>query len=165
MAYSLDEINHMTRTEFVAVFGSVFEDTPSIAVQSWQQQPFLDVNHLHQTMVQMVEQMSETAKLDLIRAHPDLGSRAKMAPASVQEQASIGLDNLNMAEYSQFKTLNKCYQTKFGFPLIMAVKDQTKEIILAAFTTRLQNTPAVEQQQALIEINKIARYRLDDLID
>ena len=155
----------MTQTEFVAAFGSVFENTPGIAAQSYQHRPFSDVNHLHQTMASMVEQMPETAKLELIRSHPDLGSKAKMAPASVQEQASVGLDYLNTEEYNQFQTLNKRYRTKFNFPFIMAVKGQTKETILAAFTSRLQNTSAVEQQQTLIEINKIARFRLDDLID
>lgn len=165
MAYSLHEINHMTQTEFVSVFGSVFENTPSIAERSWQQRPFEDINHLHRTMASMVKQMSETAQLDLIRSHPDLGSRAKMAPASVHEQASVGLNYLNVEEYDQFQTLNKRYHTKFGFPFIIAVKGQTKDTILATFINRLKNTPAIEQQQALIEINKIAYLRLAALIN
>ena len=165
MAYTIAEINHMTQSKFVTAFGEVFEDTPSIAEQAWYQRPFLDLTHLHQTMVALVEQMSEDAQLALIRAHPDLGSRVKMALASVQEQTSVGLDRLSPAEYQQFQTLNTTYQNKFGFPFIMAVKGQTKETILAAFAQRLQNTSTQEQHQALLEITKIAHFRLNDLLD
>jgi 2-oxo-4-hydroxy-4-carboxy-5-ureidoimidazoline decarboxylase len=35
--------------------------------------------------------MSQDEQLALIRAHPDLGSKAKMAVASVQEQSGAGL--------------------------------------------------------------------------
>ena len=165
MGYRITQINQMSQAEFVAAFGSVFEDTPSIAEQSWYQRPFLDVADLHQAMVTLVEQMSEESQLDLIQAHPDLGSRVHMAPASVQEQTSIGLNRLSPTEYEQFKTLNTTYQTKFGFPFITAVRNQTKETILGEFTQRLQNTLANEQKRALLEIGKIARFRLDDLLD
>lgn len=165
MAYTITELNQMTQAEFVAALGDVFEHTPKIATQAWHQRPFTDVATLHQTMVALVEQMSEPAQLDLIRAHPDLGSRVHMATASVQEQTSVGLNRLSPSEYEQFQTLNTTYQTKFGFPFIMAIRGQTKDEILAAFTQRLQNTPASEHQRALSEIKKIARFRLDDLCD
>ncbi|MBE9070174.1 2-oxo-4-hydroxy-4-carboxy-5-ureidoimidazoline decarboxylase [Leptolyngbya cf. ectocarpi LEGE 11479] len=165
MAHTITELNQMTQADFVTTLGDVFEHTPRIAAQAWHQRPFTDVANLHQTMVALVEQMSETAQLDLIRAHPDLGSRVHMAAASVQEQTNVGLNRLKPSEYEQFQTLNTAYQTKFGFPFIMAIKGQTKDEILAAFTQRLQNTPASEHQRALLEIQKIARFRLDDLCD
>ncbi len=163
MAYTITEINQMTQAEFVAALGSVFEDTPSIAEQTWHQRPFVDLPHLHQTMVNIVEQMPEEAQLELIQAHPDLGSSVQMASDSVQEQASVGLDQLSPSEYGQWQQLNTAYRGKFGFPFIMAVTGQTKETILAAFATRVHHTPVVEQQQALLEIGKIAHFRLDKL--
>ncbi len=165
MGYSLSAINQMTQSEFVAVFGSVFEDTPSIAEQAWHQQPFANGAALYQVMVSIVEQLLPEAQLALIQAHPDLGSRVEMAPNSVQEQNSVGLDRLSSSEYQQFQTLNTAYQTKFCFPFVMAVKGQTKDAILTAFSQRLQNTQTNEQRQALLEIVKIARFRLDDLLD
>ena len=163
MEYTIAEINQMTQPEFVSAFGTVFEDTPSIAEQVWHHRPFHDLANLHQTMITLVAQMSEDAQLTLIRAHPDLGSRVQMAPASVQEQTNVGLDRLSSAEYRQFQHLNTTYQTKFGFPFIMAVKGQTKEAILAAFAKRLEHTAVQEQQQAMLEIGKIARFRLEGL--
>lgn len=164
MRYTITQVNQMTQAEFVAIFGAIVEDTPSIAEQTWHQRPFLDLASLHQTMIILVEQMSKENQLELICAHPDLGSRVTMAPASMQEQTCVGLDRLSPEDYDQFQTLNAAYQTKFGFPFIMAIKGSNKETILAAFTKRLQNNPTIERQRALLEIGKIAQFRLEALI-
>lgn len=165
MSYTLAELNQASQDAFVAAIGTVYEHTPSIAAQVWLQRPFKDVANLHRTMVNIVNQMSVEAKLVLIQAHPDLGSRAKMADASVKEQAGVGLDRLTPEEFDRFQTLNQAYKTKFGFPFIVAVKNHTKGSILEAFDRRLQNSFDVEMNQALSEINQIAWFRLTGLVD
>ncbi len=164
MTYHISEINQMSQMAFVEVFGGVFEHTPEIAFQAWTKRPFADVNNLHQQMVTVVNEMSLEEQLTLIRAHPDLGSKVKMAEASVKEQAGVGLDRVSSEEYERFEFLNQSYQDKFGFPFIIAVKNQTKMSILEAFEGRLQNTLDVEKQQALNEIAGIAKFRLINLI-
>ncbi len=160
MAYSIAQLNQMGQDDFVAALGAVFEDTPTIAREAWTQRPFTDVTDLHQAMVDVVNVMTQAERLALICAHPDLGSKAKMADASVQEQASVGLDHLTPEEYERFHRLNQAYKEKFGFPFIIAVKKHTKTSILAAFDRRLQNPPDVEMTQALAEITQIAQFRL-----
>lgn len=162
--YSLSQLNQMSQEEFTSALGAVWEDTPAIASSTWQQRPFTDVSSLHQSMVDVVAKMSESEQLALIKAHPDLGSKAKMAQASVQEQAEAGLSRLSPQEYERFSALNQAYQEKFGFPFIIAVKKQTKKSILEAFEQRLQNSEAAERQQALQEISEIARLRLEEAI-
>jgi 2-oxo-4-hydroxy-4-carboxy-5-ureidoimidazoline decarboxylase len=157
----IEELNGMDLDEFVEVLGEVFENTPAIARQVWEKRPFADVDDLHRKMMGQVEIMSLDEKLTLIRAHPDLGGRAKMADASVQEQAGAGLDRLTAAEYQQLQQLNQAYQEKFNFPFIVAVRNQTKESILEAFRTRLEHSIAVEQERAIEEIGKITRFRLE----
>lgn len=164
MTYTIAELNQMDQAAFVAALGAVFEQTPSIAQQAWTHRPFRDVADLHQNMVLVVQSLSPAAQLALIQAHPDLGSKAKMAEASVQEQAGVGLDRLTPAEYDRLTQLNQAYQTKFGFPFIIAVKNHTKESILAAFEQRLQNSVQTELQQALAEISQIAQFRLLELV-
>jgi len=154
----------MNQEQFVALLGAVYEDTPAIAQQTWHHRPFVDVNDLHQKMVGVVQAMTDSDQLALIQAHPDLGSKTKMAEASVQEQAGIGLDRLTPEEYDRFHALNQAYKTKFGFPFIIAVKNHTKTSILEAFDRRLQNSIATETQQALTEISAIAKFRLQALI-
>jgi 2-oxo-4-hydroxy-4-carboxy-5-ureidoimidazoline decarboxylase len=164
MVYSIAQLNSLDQAAFVAALGAVFEDTPAIADQAWTARPFADAADLHQKMVAVVNAMPVSDQLALIQAHPDLGSRAKMADASVQEQAGAGLDRLSAEDYQQFQVLNQAYKTKFGFPFIIAVKNHTKTDILQAFEQRLQNTGDRERQQALTEIFQIAQFRILALV-
>ena len=165
MVYSIAQFNQISQTEFVERLGAVFEETPTIADRVWHQRPFADVNDLHQKMTAIVKAMSQTDQLTLIRAHPDLGTKAKMAEASVQEQSGIGLDRLTAQEYARFQFLNQAYKDKFGFPFIVAVKNHSKSSILEAFEQRLNNSLSVEITQALLEISTIAHFRLISLIE
>jgi 2-oxo-4-hydroxy-4-carboxy-5-ureidoimidazoline decarboxylase len=164
MSYTLAQLNQMSQEAFVEALGAVFEDTPAIAYQVWNQSPFTDVTDLHQKMVGVVEAISQDEQLALIRAHPDLGSKVKMAAASVQEQAGVGLDQLTLQEYDRFHLLNQRYKQKFGLPFIIAVKHHTKASILEAFTLRLKNPVDAEMTQAIAEITEIARLRLLDQV-
>jgi 2-oxo-4-hydroxy-4-carboxy-5-ureidoimidazoline decarboxylase len=164
MSYTIAELNQFSQDSFVAAVGAVFEHTPSIAAQAWHQRPFHDVAELHQRLVSVMQTLSESEQLALICAHPDLGSRIKMAEASVKEQSSLKLDQLSPDEYDQFQRLNQAYRAKFGFPFIIAVRNHTKASIVAAFEQRLLNSAEVERQQALAEIAEIARFRLFDLV-
>lgn len=161
---SLTELNQISQEDFVKTLGEVFEDTPAIAYQVWYERPFQDVTELYQKMVNIVRDYSQEKQLKLIQAHPDLGSKAKMAVASVQEQAGAGLDRLTPEEYDRFLSLNQAYKNKFDFPFIVAVKNHTKDSILAAFEQRLQNSLKIEQNKALEEIFQIAKFRLDAMI-
>lgn len=164
MSYSIAELNQMSQDEFVAALGTIFEETPAIAHQAWEKRPFADVVSLHQQMVNVVKAMSRKEQMALIRVHPDLGNKAKMAEASVQEQSGVGLDRLSSAEYERFQLLNRMYKEKFSFPFIVAVKNHTKDSILTAFERRLENTVDQEFEQALTEIFQIAQFRLSAIV-
>ena len=107
--------------------------------------------------------------MELIRAHPDLAGKAAVAGEltreSEGEQASAGLDRLSPEEYEAFTRMNREYREKFGFPMIVAVREhQNKESILRNAEQRLGNSVERETETALGEIHKIARLRLEDVI-
>ena len=83
-----------------------------------------------------------------------------MAEASIQEQSTVGLDQLSATEYDRFQQLNQAYKEKFSFPFIIAVRNHTKDSILTAFEQRLRHNQKVEKKQAIAEIIEIARWRL-----
>ncbi|MBD2234658.1 2-oxo-4-hydroxy-4-carboxy-5-ureidoimidazoline decarboxylase [Phormidium tenue] len=161
MPYTLDQLNAMAEADFVAAIGPAFEDTPAIAAQVWAQRPFTSVADLHQRMVKVAQALSTADKLALIKAHPDLGARVTMAEASVAEQSKAGLNTLSAEEYELFQRLNLGYKNKFGFPFILAVAGHTKTSILANFSQRLRNSTDEEIATALLEIETIARSRLE----
>jgi 2-oxo-4-hydroxy-4-carboxy-5-ureidoimidazoline decarboxylase len=164
MTYFLSDLNHCDRAAFVEALGAIFEDSPWVAEQAWQKRPFSDVKSLHQAMVDVVAASPEETQLALIRAHPDLASKANMAETSVKEQAGAGLDRLSPQEFEHFTHLNKAYKAKFSFPFIIAVKKHTKVSILKAFEQRLTHDRDTEKQTALQEIGAIAGFRLKDAI-
>ena len=71
---------------------------------------------------------------------------------------------LTDAERTTFSELNKSYTDKFGFPFIIAVKDNTKASILSAFQTRLDHDRGVEFSTACAQVERIAWYRLKELL-
>ncbi len=115
-------------------------------------------------MLRVVDGASREERLALLRAHPDLAGRLQMSEMSVQEQRGVGLNELSVDEYDMFTRINTAYTGKFGFPFIMAVKGSSKELILEAMQARLEHNVQQEQRQAMTEIAKITRFRLDDLI-
>src|SRR5882724_2552530 len=96
---TIDKINSLTREQFVADIGWVFEHSPWVAERAWETRPFSDGSQIHAAMKQVVNSASRDEQLTLLRAHPDLGTRARISTASSGEQAGAGLANLNADEY------------------------------------------------------------------
>ncbi|WNL41650.1 2-oxo-4-hydroxy-4-carboxy-5-ureidoimidazoline decarboxylase [Halomonas sp. PAMB 3264] len=152
---------------FLAAYGDVFEHSPWIAEQAWHQG--LDIPHddpavLAQTMSDVLRAAPRERQIEVIRAHPDLAGKAALADeltdASKSEQAGAGLDQCSIEELARFESLNGAYLEKFGFPFVIAVKGLDRHDILAAFETRLNNTPDEERETAIEQIACIARFRL-----
>jgi 2-oxo-4-hydroxy-4-carboxy-5-ureidoimidazoline decarboxylase len=163
-----EELPRLERDRFVALFGGVFERASWVAEQAFEAGPFAGVEALHGAMVDAMRRAPRARQLALIRAHPDLADRAavrgELTRASSVEQTSAGLDQCSPADLERFRDLNDKYKQKFHFPFIMAVKGRRRKEILAAFERRLSNSAKVEFQEALDQIARIARLRLDDLI-
>ena len=161
---SLDTVNGMDAEAFVTAFGDTYEHSPWVAEAAFAGAPFESLTALHDAMQAAVDAGSDTDRLALIRAHPDLAGRAALAgeltAESATEQASAGLDRLSPERMARFQSLNAAYVEKFGFPFIMAVRGADAARILAGFEGRLAHDRAREVRCALGEIGKIAWMRL-----
>jgi 2-oxo-4-hydroxy-4-carboxy-5-ureidoimidazoline decarboxylase len=155
---TIEGVNALPRAELAGRLGFVFEHSPWVAERAWDKRPFASVEALHAALCAAVEGASRLEKLALLRAHPDLGSRAPMSDASAGEQSRAGLAALEAAQ----RDLLGRYREKFGFPFLYAVKGTTVDDIFAALTIRLESTPEEEFQQGLREVRRIAWFRLQD---
>jgi OHCU decarboxylase len=154
-------VNGLDRTNFVWALGWVFEDSPWVAERAWASRPFATVKALHGVMVDVVQHASREEQLALLRAHPDLGTRARVSTASAGEQKRAGLDSLAPEELAQLQALNGQYRERFGFPFIYAVKGSSKRDVLLALTLQLDSAPEEALHQALWEVGRIAWFRLE----
>ena len=158
------------RSEFINHYGGIYEHSPWIAKSAWeyvQGSRVQSMDQLAAIMVFIVTTAPPGQQLALIRAHPELAGRVRLAQKltrdSEREQNAAGLDQCTPEELNQFKELNAAYNAKFRFPFIIAVEGMTREIILNEFAARLANEQDDEFLNALSEIHKIASLRLQRL--
>jgi OHCU decarboxylase len=163
--------SQMERADFVVRFGGIFEHSPWIAERAWALElgPAHDsAAGLHNALARMFRSATEAERLGVLTAHPDLAGKLaaakRLTAESTAEQASAGLDALTDAERARFTELNTAYVARHGFPFIIAVRDNTKASILAAFEARLNNDRATEFATACAQVERIARLRLEDML-
>ncbi|QRM58442.1 2-oxo-4-hydroxy-4-carboxy-5-ureidoimidazoline decarboxylase [Agrobacterium fabrum] len=161
----------VTREEFVARFGGVFEHSPFIAEQAYDAGGAgleLTAKAVHGALCAQFRVASEAERLGVLRAHPDLAGKLAIAGEltadSRNEQAGAGLDRLSPQEHARFTQLNSAYTEKFGFPFIIAVKGLNRHDILSAFDTRIDNNAAQEFATATGQVEKIAWLRLASML-
>jgi 2-oxo-4-hydroxy-4-carboxy-5-ureidoimidazoline decarboxylase len=161
---TLGELNAAGKELFVTALGGIVEDSPWVAERAWERRPFASLDALHGAMVEALSAAAADAQLAVLRAHPDLGARARMSEASTGEQAGAGLDRLTSAEFARLHELNRAYREAFGFPFLLAVKGATKDDVLAALERRRHAPHDVEFAEALRQVARIARFRLEALL-
>ena len=161
----------MDREAFVSAFGGIFEHSPWIADRAWALElgPTHDTaTGVHSALTRMFRSASAAERMGVLRAHPDLAGKLaqakRLTAESTSEQASAGLDALTDDERDAFTRLNADYVEKHGFPFIIAVRDHDKASILAAFERRIGNDSATEFAEACAQVERIAEFRLRDLL-
>ena len=166
---TIDAVNDLDQRRFVEKFANLYESSPWVAERAWREHPFGNLPELHEAFASAVYEAPRERQMDLIQAHPDLAGKMAVAgeltPESRGEQASAGLDRLTPEEYEAFTEMNAGYREKFGFPMIVCVREHTKESILQNARSRLENSREEEVEIALGEIAKIARLRLHELVE
>ena len=157
--------------DFTALYGGVFEHSEWIAERTYKRElgPAHDTaTGLHAAMCQVFRRASDEEQLSVLRAHPDLAGKLaaakRLTEASTVEQASAGLDALTDDERQQFSALNAAYVEKFGFPFIIAVRDNTKATILEAMKQRVGNDRETEFATACRQVERIAELRLHAML-
>jgi len=161
---TIAELDLLDRSSFVEAIGWIFEHSPWVAERAFDARPFVSLDGLHAAMTKQVEDATFAERLALLKAHPDLGARARLSAASTEEQAGAGLDSLTPTEFEQLQRLNAAYRSRFGFPFLLAVKGSTKHDILRALQARIESTPEDEFREALRQVYRIARFRLEEMI-
>ena len=190
---SIADLNGLGETDFVDKIGRLFQNGNWIAESAFNKRPFKSMYDLRRALQEAVFEAPPERQLALIRSYPDLGtfmtpeeaatsagsSDGTVSPyenfayaveglaraESLRDQSSAGLDRLTPEEAESFAGMNKAYRDKFGFPLVVCVRENTKETILASGKERLENSPAQEKAAGLVEIIKIANLRLQDIVE
>ena len=119
---------------------------------------------MRSAFIDAVSDADQALQLALLRAHPDLATKAKLTVDSTNEQKGAGLDTLSADEFAKFTELNDQYKSRNGFPFIFAVKGATKHQILSSFEARVKNAKDLEFQTALLQVCRIISFRLEAMV-
>ena len=165
---TLWELNRISGGAFATALGGIFEHSPWVAERVSAARPFADVAALHDAMMAAVRAAPDDQQLALLRAHPELAGKAairgQLTPDSTLEQSRAGLNQCLPEEFARLAELNAAYTGKFGFPFILAVKGFDRPGILREFARRVDCDRDAEFEEALKQIAKITRSRLDALL-
>jgi len=170
---TLHELNTCPTDAFVDTLRGIYEHSPWIPERAAAKRPFATNAALKYALQTVVANASVDEQLGLIRAHPELAGKAAIAgeltEESTHEQAKSGLNLCSAEEYATLHKLNADYNSKFGFPFILAVKGPdgngfTRHAIIEIFSRRYKNQRADETAECLRQIHRIAEMRINDLL-
>ncbi len=168
---TLAHINTASAPEAAQLLDGLYEHSPWIFEKALASRPFKSLAHLKQVMTCVLNDAGLDAQLQLIRAHPELAGKAMVSNTltaeSTNEQNQAGLRNCTTEEFAKIQALNTAYNTKFGFPFILAVRGPrgtglSRQEIIATFERRLGHHPDFELAEALRNIHRIVELRLND---
>jgi 2-oxo-4-hydroxy-4-carboxy-5-ureidoimidazoline decarboxylase len=137
---TLAEINGCGKEEFILAVGGIFDGGRWVADRAWRKRPFLSFDDLSTKLIQEVQAASPDEQLALLR--------------SVTVASGAGMGDLPGK-----------YRKKFGFPFIYAMKEGDASSVTEALNRRIQSPAEQEFQVALGNVFRIARFRLEDIVE
>ncbi|MEO6031793.1 MAG: 2-oxo-4-hydroxy-4-carboxy-5-ureidoimidazoline decarboxylase [Burkholderiaceae bacterium] len=168
---TLPQLNAASQAEFTALLDGTYEHSPWIAQEAWLQRPFTSLAQLKHALNRTLREAGRDPQLALIRAHPELAGKAMVSKMltvdSTQEQSAAGLADCTPQEFERIRQLNTAYNTKFGWPFVLAVRGPrglglSRSQIIATLERRLGHHPDFEFAECLRNIHRIAEIRLNE---
>ena len=160
----IKKINSLDKSEFLSIFGNVFEKSKWISEKVFDEKPFKNLESFISKIIGIYENSDNKTILEILNLHPELAVEKKLTANSEVEQSKANLKQCTPREFDEFKKLNIEYKKKFNFPFIIAVKGKNKNQILNYFRERIKNSKEEEFIEAKEQVKKIAIFRLEEII-
>ena len=160
----IKKINSLDKSEFLSIFGNVFEKSKWVSEKVFDKKPFKNLESFVSEIIGIYENSDNKTILEILNLHPELAVEKKLTANSEKEQNKANLKECTPEEFNEFKKLNIEYKKKFNFPFIIAVKGKNKNEILNYFRERINNSLDDEFLEAKKQVRKIANFRLEEII-
>ncbi len=160
----IKKINSLDKSEFLSIFGNVFEKSKWISEKVFDKKPFKNLESFFSEIIGIYENSDNETILEILNLHPELAVEKKLTADSEVEQSKANLKQCTPEEFDEFKKLNTEYKKKFNFPFIIAVKGKNKNEILNYFRERINNSFEEEFLEAKKQVKNIATFRLEEII-
>ena len=119
------ELNDVSVDEFSAAVALLFEPAPRFAAWLAAARPFRSDDELMAAAARIARSMSRVDQIELVNAHPRLGTRDRLSTASEREQ---GDEDDPVDE--ELAKLNATYERRFGFRYLVYVDGRSRAELL-----------------------------------
>ena len=123
------DLNTINENQFTSLFGSVFEKSEWIAIETFKKKPFKNSQDLINKMIRIYESCSIDQIIVILNLHPKLAIEKKLTLFSTKEQTGAELDKCSKEELAEFEQDFEVYmETELGLP------ENTVEVLSIEFT-------------------------------
>ncbi|QGF23340.1 solute carrier family 23 protein [Raineyella fluvialis] len=167
----LDEVNAMSKDEFVAAFGGLFPVTWPVA-RAWEDRPFASTEELREAFQQVVLSSSADEQRALVDSYYDISELVLTDPATatedvaaLQETGSLAIDRLDDRDRTEIAALSPAYRDKHGMPWVVSLANlASRDQLVGDGWHRVASSPSRELVTAITEVGHIADARFDALV-
>lgn len=166
---SIEEINQMSKDDFVATLRSLFNNKTWPLEEAWQSRPFKNAVELRAAIQTAVLTSAEELREDLIHDYPDMAQLILASPEEAaiiaRDRGSLGLERLDDTKKAKLESVSQEYQQRFHMPFVACLGTaDTVDSIISEGVRRLENSPEQEHRVALSQIVEVANDRFDILM-
>lgn len=152
---SLTDLNRLPSRDFADAIALLFGPAPRFAAWLAGARPFKSDGMMLEAAARIAHRMTETEQVELINAHPRLGSRDSLSSASRREQGA----KANRVD-AELARLNDAYEARFGFRYLVYVAGRPRADLPPELRAALKRERDVEIRRALDDSLAIAADRL-----
>lgn len=153
-----------TAEDFAAAMAPLFEGAPRFLARLAAARPFETTEALFGRARSIAHAMPEDEQLELIDAHPRLGTPAATVSAlSFVEQGYDRSDQPPVHVAAELERLNAAHEARFGFRYCVFVAGRSREALLPEMAAALDGDRTAELHRALDAVVDIAHDRLAKL--
>ncbi|KAL4221705.1 hypothetical protein ACF0H5_019960 [Mactra antiquata] len=112
----MDEVNTLSHSDFVRIFGNVVEHNILAASSVYTTRPFKNFDEIRNKFERFIKELNHNGRLGVLLLYPDLASKlihtGQLTTESRREQAIGGFDSLSRKENKKMTKLEWTLQKK-----------------------------------------------------
>ena len=126
--------------------------------------PYADLPALFEAAERAWSELEPSDWAEALAGHPRVGESGGTSP-NASEREQKGVREASVDVQSELAEANRDYEARFGHVFLIAVAGKSADEILATLRRRMDNDPVTEARVAAGEHRKIARMRLQRMVD
>ncbi len=159
---ALQEINTLNHEQGLELFSRCCV-AKEYALAMVDAMPFASVAALESASDFATTNLTQAGLLEGFSGHPRIGDRKPHSAWSSAEQSGLGTAQAEVL--TQLHEANISYEKKFDHVFLICATGKTADFMLAQCSRRIENSPAIEIEEAREELRRINLIRIHKILE